>query len=283
MIPFPKVKVPQFFKALFFVVSLVTLLATMQCKIPLQAQSTHTTYQWQYPLSDELSFATTDALQQIYIATHDGKLIKLNKEGQLLFEYNNKRLGSVGVIDASNPFNVLVYYPELATVILLDRTLSELKTINLFELNIFEPEAVAVSNDNNIWVYDPVNFQIKKISKEGEILFQSKYLNQVLDLNINPSYILERNNQLLLSDPLKGLFIFDGFGQFIQHLPIEGSTQFQIANDQLVYFKKEELYSYSLLAEEEIVLHRFPTALQVLLLNKGWLVVEGKEIHYTLR
>jgi len=283
MIPFLNVKVLRLSKGLFICAGLLVLLVTLHCKIPLQAQSSDDTYQWTYPLTDKLSFATVDALQQVYIATNDGRLIKLNKEGQLLFEYSNKRLGKVGGIDASNPFTVLVYYPELATVILLDRTLSELKTINLFELNIFEPKAVAVSNDNNIWVYDRVNFQIKKISKDGEVLFQSKYLNQILDLSINPSYILERNNQLLMSDPDKGLFIFDGFGQFKQHIQLEDCSQFQTANDQLIYFKKEELYSHILPTGEEIVLQKFPQASQVLLLDNGWLVVESKVINYRLR
>ena len=120
----------------------------------LRSQSRDSTILFCPSFESEVVFVTSDALQQVYIATAAGSVQKLDKKGQLLFEYNNRRLGQIGVIDANNPFNVLVYYPELATIIVLDRTLSEIKSINLFNLNIFEPQAVALSNDNNIWVYD---------------------------------------------------------------------------------------------------------------------------------
>ena len=78
------------------------------------AQTKDSSYLWSYTLPSEIVFVTSDALQQIYVATEDGYILKFDKDGQLLFEYSNKRLGKVGVLDASNPFNVLVYYPELA-------------------------------------------------------------------------------------------------------------------------------------------------------------------------
>lgn len=242
------------------------------------AQIQDSTLLWSYSLSSEIGFVTTDALQQIYVATDDGHILKLNKEGQLLFDYNNKRLGQIGVIDASNPFNVLVYYPELATLIFLDRTLSEIKSINLFDLQIFEPNAVALSNDNHIWIYDPINFQLKKISRAGEILFQSKYLNQTTKIPLQPTFLLERDNQLIANDTTNGVFIFDAFGQLKQRIDIKGVSSFQLIGSQLIYQREENVYSYALPTSSDTILGSFADADHILLLSDRWVVVREKGI-----
>ncbi len=242
------------------------------------AQTKDSTLLWSYPLSNEVDFVTKDVLQQIYVATDDGHILKLNKEGQLLFDYNNKRLGQIGVIDASNPFNVLVYYPELATVILLDRTLSEIKTINLFDLQIFEPNAVALSNDNHIWVYDPINFQLKKISRDGEVLFQSKYLNQTTNIPLQLTFLLERDNQIIASDTTNGVFIFDAFGQLKKRIAITGISPFQLIDNQLIYQREGNVHSYALATSSDTILRSFADADHILLLSDRWVVVREKGI-----
>jgi len=210
---------------------------------PLSAQTSDSiTYQVLKTFPLEATFITTDALQQWYIATETGQLFKYDKRGQLLFEYSNDRLGRIGMIDATNPFNVLVYYPDLATVILLDRTLSEIKEINLLALAIFEPQAIALANDNNIWVYDPIAAQLKKIDRTGIVLFQSKNLTQAIGISIRPTFMIERNNQLFLSDPQQGIFIFDAFGQLQQQLPILEVEQFQLLNLQLLYMDRDVIH-----------------------------------------
>jgi len=210
---------------------------------PLSAQTSDTTtYQILKTFPLQAAFITMDALQQWYIATETGQLFKYDKRGQLLFEYSNDRLGRIGMIDATNPFNVLVYYPDLATVILLDRTLSEIKEINLLALAIFEPQAIALANDNNIWVYDPIAAQLKKIDRTGIVLFQSKNLTQAIGISIRPTFMIERNNQLFLSDPQQGIFIFDAFGQLQQQLPILEVEQFQLLNLQLLYMDRDVIH-----------------------------------------
>ena len=211
-----------------------------------QAQSIDTNFQVIDSFQVHTTFLTTDALQQIYIATDEGKIIKLSKDGKKLFEYNNLRLGQVHSIDATNPFNILVYYGDLATIVLLDRTLSAIKEIYLFDLNIFEVQAIGLSNDNQIWIYDPIEAQLKKINSEGDILFQSRHLKQATKNSLNINFLLERNNQLYLNDPSKGVFVFDNFGQLQQQLSIIGIHHFQLLQEQLIYLKDGLIHYYNL-------------------------------------
>lgn len=196
------------------------------------------TFQLLQTIPIQSTYLTTDNLQNIYIATEEGQILKLNKHGKRQFEYNNNRLGSVGKIDVRNPLTILVYYPELEVIIILDRTLSEIKELNLYELDIFEPKVVALANDNNIWIYDEVTAILKKISQEGETLFESRNLNQLTQKQLSPVFLKEYNNQLFLSDIENGLFIFDTFGQLIQTIPKRGIERFQVI-DRQVFYQKE--------------------------------------------
>jgi len=163
-----------------------------------QAQSIDTNFQVIDSFQVHTTFLTTDALQQIYIAT------------------------------------------------LLDRTLSAIKEIYLFDLNIFEVQAIGLSNDNQIWIYDPIEAQLKKINSEGDILFQSRHLKQATKNSLNINFLLERNNQLYLNDPSKGVFVFDNFGQLQQQLSITGIHHFQLLQEQLIYLKDGLIHYYNL-------------------------------------
>jgi len=201
-----------------------------------------TTYQLLQTIPINSTYLTTDNLQNSYVATGEGKVIKFDKKGIPQFEYNNNRLGRVGKIAVKNPLNILVYYPDLAVIIILDRTLSVIKELNLYDLDILAPKGIALANDNNIWVYDEITAVLKKLNPEGRTLFESRNLNQLVQKQLNPSFLQEKNNEIYLSDTKNGLFIFDAFGQLKQTVPIKGIDQFQVLDQQILLWKKEKPY-----------------------------------------
>jgi len=204
--------------------------------------SQDTNYQHLQTIPTNSTYLTTDNLQNIYVATEKGQIIKYDKKGRQEFEYTNNRLGPVGKIAVKNPLTILVYYPDLAVLIILDRTMSVIKELNLFDLDIIAPKGIALANDNNIWVYDEVTAILKKISSEGTILFESRNLNQLLQKQLNPSFLQERNNEVYLSDKENGLFIFDAFGQLKQEISSKEIDRFQVVGEQLVLWKKEQAF-----------------------------------------
>jgi len=197
-----------------------------------------TAYKFLQTIPINSTYLTTDNLQNIYVATSEGKIIKFDKNGQQQFEYNNNRLGQVGKISVMNPLNILVYYPNLAVIVILDRTLSVIKELNLYDLDILAPKGIALANDNNIWIYDEITAVLKKLNPAGDILFESRNLNQLVQKQISPSFLQEKNNKVYLSDTQNGLFIFDAFGQLKQTIPIKNIEQFQVLSQQLLLWKK---------------------------------------------
>lgn len=201
-----------------------------------------TTYQLLQIIPINCTYLTTDNLQNVYAATEKGQIIKFDKNGNQQFEYNNNRFGRVGKIAVKNPLNILVYYPDLAVIIILDRTLSVIKELNLYDLEILAPKGIALANDNNIWVYDEITAVLKKLSPAGKTLFQSRNLNQLVRKQLNPSFLQEKNNEIYLSDTKNGLFIFDAFGQLKQTIPIKDIDEFQVLDQQILLWKKGKAY-----------------------------------------
>lgn len=212
------------------------------------------TYQLLQTIPINSTYLIADNLQNIYVATQKGQVIKFDKNGKQQFEYNNNRLGEIGKIDVRNPLTILVYYPDLAVVVILDRTLSPIKELNLYDLAIIAPKGIALTNDNNIWVYDEVAAVLKKISQTGQTLFESRNLNQLTRKNLSPTFLLEKNNLIYLSDLENGLLIFDSFGQLKQEVSIKGMARFQVAAQQLFFEKGGQYFQLFLdTLEKEIV------------------------------
>ncbi len=164
-------------------------------------------------IATEVKDFTTDNLGNIYLLTATGQIKKVNEKGDSIAVYNNiKRYGKVFSIDASNPLKVLVYFKDFSTIIILDRLLNVRNTIELRKLNILQVRAITSSYDNNIWLYDDLDSKIKKIDDNGRILIESSDFRQVFKTVPSPVAMYDRDGQLYLYDPKKGLLVFDYYG-----------------------------------------------------------------------
>ena len=77
------------------------------------------------------------------------------------FQYNNLSLGKITNVDFQNPLEIVIFYKNFNTVVLLDNQLNEIKKIdfNLKSIPI-NLEAVALSSQNQIWIYDSISSKI---------------------------------------------------------------------------------------------------------------------------
>lgn len=204
------------------------------------------------PDSTSIEKIALDPLGQLYAVKAGNEIIQYRADGSEGFRYNNNTLGRLGVIDPTNPFSILLYYPDFQTIVLLDRTLSEKGRILLSTLGLIDIEQVALGNDNFIWLYDAVDIQLKKLDQEGNISFRSDRLNQLLQKIPDPDQLLALNTHLFLNDPNLGILVFDQFGRYETTLPVYQAESLQLINeDRLVYMREGKVYSYDLRAFQE--------------------------------
>ena len=233
-------------------------------------------------------YFTVDKLQQVYLLTEDNTIIKYTSDKTEAFRYNNNTRGPVGYIDATDPFNVLLFYPDFQAIASLDRTMNERAFLLLYNSNIINASAIALARDNNIWVYDQATFNLSKINAAGEVLLSSDNLSAQLDQAPIITQIIARSNYVFLLSKEQGVFIFDSFGQFYQLLPFKGFDQMQVIDQTILLHKKGQSLIYHMERLRETSLSLPPKAINTIstywnsgrfysLMKDGQLLIHSKK------
>lgn len=188
---------------------------------------------WSVPIKGNKLF--TDNLGNSFLLNKD-QLTKYRENGTLFRTYSNKGLGTITSIDALNPLKIVVFYQDFSKVVFLDNTVTE----NGFPIQLQDREweqtsLVCASYDNGIWLFDQVQFNLIRLNQQLQVTTQIKNLNQILNLALQPVFMIEYDNYLYMSIPEIGIFQFDIFGTFIKTIPIKGLTKFQVFNNILYY------------------------------------------------
>lgn len=195
-----------------------------------------------YPIS---SFAV-DNLGELYIINIDNQLKKFNEKGDSIGVFNQvTKFGKLSYVEAQNPWKTILFYKDFSTIVLLDRYLDVLTSINLPQNNIFQVQAVTTSYDNNIWLYDEQENKLKKIDDQGNTIFESVDFRLLFDSAPDPKKIIDNNGYVYLYDPEKGLYIFDYYGSFKSKLTFLHWKDIAVVDKQVYGFDNDNFYHYT--------------------------------------
>ncbi len=189
---------------------------------------------------------TTDKLQQLYAATPKNEVVKYAPDGKELYRFSNNILGDLTYLDASDPFNLLLYYADYQILITLDRTLNKTAEISLLDANALQVSAIGMSNDGNIWLYDQAAFRLRKIDPSGKTLSESQNLNLLLPQAPMPTQLIARDNWVYLCDPDLGILVFNNFGQYDKTIDLKGVSAFQVLENRIFFREGNRLNVYDL-------------------------------------
>jgi hypothetical protein len=188
---------------------------------------------------------TVDNLGNYYLLSKDNQLKKLNAKGDSMGVFNDvRRYGKLFSIDVTNPLKVLLYYKNFSTVVVLDRFLNVVNTIDLRKANVFQVKAIAQSYDNNIWIYDEQNNKLKRIGEKGDVIFETVDFRIIFDEVPSPSSIFDHDGFVYLYDADKGFFVFDIYGSFktkvsykdLKDVAVIGKTILGIENNFIIAY-----------------------------------------------
>lgn len=185
-----------------------------------------------------------DNLQNIYILTIDNRILRYDSELNKKYEYNNGSIGDIVSIDATNPQKILCFIADFNRILILDNTLAEIKTLDLSTTEFLDVTAVARSNDNRIWIFDPINQVLVKIDNLGNAQFTSNRLSDYNLGSVNPTIIREKENKVVMVDGEIGILIFDNFGHFLKMIPELDVDYIQIFGDYIFYSQYGSFYQY---------------------------------------
>lgn len=169
-----------------------------------------------------------DNLGNLYLVDDQQRIKKLNNRYDSVGTFNEVRtVGTLHSIDVSNPLRIILWYKDFGTLLLLDRFLQVKSSIDLRNIGLLQCNAIAQSYDNNIWVYDDLSAQIKKINEEGKVLLESPDMRVLYDVPPHPHELADLNRNLYAYDADNGLLICDYFGAVQKRLPYKGWKNLQ--------------------------------------------------------
>jgi len=188
-----------------------------------------------------------DNLNNIYLINADNQIKKLNEKGDSLAVANAlKRFGDIYSMDVSNSLKTIVYYKDFATIVVLDRFLKNINTIDLRKYGILQAHAVAVSYDNNYWVFDEVENKLKKIDDNGITLLSTPDLRTIFDSTFIPEKIIDYSGYVYLYNKKSGLKVFDYYCALKQSIAALNWNDIQIIKNTVLGFDDTLIHVYAI-------------------------------------
>ena len=204
-------------------------------------------FQYIKTIPGDFTYFNVDNLDNIYLLNSTNQLKKISVSGDSLGVYNDvKTYGQLFSIDVSNPLKVLLYYKDFSSVVELDRLLDVLNTIDLRTQNIFSVRTVAMSYDNNIWLFDEGDRELKKVDDNGNELLETVDFSAIFDTVPSPSKIIDRDGFVYLYDYNHGFYIFDYYGSLKNKIPFLHWNNVEVINKTMFGFEGATLYEYKL-------------------------------------
>lgn len=207
------------------------------------SQVPDTSYKHIFKIKD-VQYFTVDPLQNLYCLSSNEELIKYAPTGKPLFSYSNTTLGKITFIDASDPFNILLFYSEQQILVLLDRTLNERSQMDLRTSTIGQAAAVALSFDNNIWIFDDYEGILVKMDEYSNILVTSDFLGLSIDISQAASHIFIRKDKILVNFPEKGIAVFDLSARLEGWWELPGILDGQVLEQGFLFYTKQGFFIY---------------------------------------
>lgn len=195
--------------------------------------------------------AEADNMNNIIVVNKNGRLTKYNEKGDSIACFNDVlRMGRQSAIDVSNPMKILVWSQRLSILTILDRWLTQRNQIKIKEAGGNAIQVIGCSYDNNIWYFNNIDQQLKKIDEQNHLLIESNDMRSVVGEAINPITIQDHNGWLILNDTAKGIFLFDQLGVFKTKLPFNWQDVFLQGN--VIYgYKENWFHEYDIKTLEE--------------------------------
>jgi hypothetical protein len=218
---------------------------------------------------------STDPLFNLYILTSKNEVLKYDPQGFFDSRYSNKKYGRIGLVDGTNAFKVVFWFPDFQTIQLMDALVNPIITLNLNDLGISRAMAVAMSDDGFLWIFDGGTNQFLKFSADQNGVKQVEKTPMSVS-GLQPSGMTVRQNQIYVNVPSQGILVFDRFGKKIKTLDIKNASDFQVIDNQLFYKQNNTLFRFHLqtLATTTLKLPEGVKGEQAMRLERGRLFVK---------
>ena len=158
------------------------------------------------------------------------------------YEYQNLSLGKIERICITNPLQVVVFYEDFNTLILLDNQLNETQQIDGNKLDIpIKIEAFGLASQNQLWLYDGFlqKINLYNFKSNHNRVISTPLTSQIRDYNSDYNYFYWITEE----EDFYSISIFGKISS-IGKVPDYDTIQI-IDNSNIIYSKNQELYYFN--------------------------------------
>jgi hypothetical protein len=195
-----------------------------------------------------ISWLANDGLGNTLAITDKGELLRFDTAGKQAANFREMVNGRLAYVDATNPLDILAFYPETARILFLDNMLYPKARFDLFQLGFGNHSVACRSEDGNVWLWDERNFQLLKVDRNMQLLQKGQSLQNQSSQALAPTFLVEANRLVYMNCPGTGVFLFDFYGGYLKTLPWADLTDFSVAEGALWARRGPAIVGFSLLA-----------------------------------
>ena len=171
--------------------------------------------------------------------------------GNGILEYKNLSLGKIARADIQNPLQIVLFYENFNTAVLLDNQLNETLKIPFSENGTpIIAAAVGMASSNRLWIFNSLSQKVglfdylKKEYRELTVSFSGKV--KLYDTDFNYFYWI---------DEYGNRFACDIYGKVAEYGKFADCDQFKIVDSKWILFSKNgNLYAYEVASDKKITL-----------------------------
>ena len=165
--------------------------------------------------------------------------VLLKKYGNESWQYKNLSLGKITKIDIQNPLQLVLFYENFNTVILLDNQLNETLKINFSENTIpLQLTATGIASQNRLWIYNSLTQQMGLFD-----YLKNTYQTITPSITGNLKWYESNFNTFQWIDDTLNWYAFTPFGKITLLGKIPDFDQVQITKDnEILYLKDKKLH-----------------------------------------
>ena len=169
-------------------------------------------------------YISCDIRGNIYVV-NGASLVKLDRSGNKLANYEDFLLGDISSIDSDNPLKIMLFYRDAGKIVFLDDKLTVIgEPLDLFSQNLQNVTLATYSTDNKIWLYDEVAKDLIAVDFHLNVISR----NHLTISGLNPSQFLSLQEKKLV-------LFFDAFGTYLNSYPVVSDTPIQVVGDRIYY------------------------------------------------
>jgi hypothetical protein len=205
-----------------------------------------------YELKTNINKISSDNYKTILLTDEHGTVYKLDSNLKVLNIFSPPKRSRVSLIEASRTMNIFLFYENFQEYLLLDRFFNQSQSITLSRDRVGFARCATIALDNNVWIFDDIEFSLKKFNTQFEKVDFSTPLELVLDAeDYQITFMREYQNLLYVADTTSGALVFDNFGIYKTRFPYKGIKWFSFYKDEMTFVKNQELVLYHLYTFKE--------------------------------